>query len=121
MFTHHGGQIELIALQSVRIGVGDLALVDLGDLANSNPRNIFEAPATLVVPLRVHIARDHYSIVAALQMEMNSNELGQESRVFKFKMFRLNVNFNVFPVAGTPQKFCGIDQQPRERRRVACA
>jgi hypothetical protein len=56
MFTHHGGQIELIALQPVRIGVGDLALVDLSDLAHSDPRNIFQAPAALVVPLRIHIA-----------------------------------------------------------------
>jgi hypothetical protein len=54
-------------------------------------------------------------------MEVNANELRQESRVFEFKMFRLDVDFNVFPVAGTPQKFCGIHQQPRERRRVACA
>jgi len=92
----------------VGVGVGDLALVDLGDLAHSNPRNIFEAPATLVVPLRVHIARDHYSIVTALQMEMNAHKLWRESGVIEFKMFRLNVNFNVFPVAGTPQEFCGI-------------
>jgi hypothetical protein len=66
MFTHHGGQIELIAFQTVGVGVGDLALVDLRDLAHGDPRNIFQAPTTLVVPLRIHIARDHYSIVTAL-------------------------------------------------------
>jgi hypothetical protein len=56
VFTHHGGQIELIAFQTVSVGVGDLALVDLGDLAYGNPRNIFQAPTALVVPLRIHIA-----------------------------------------------------------------
>jgi hypothetical protein len=109
MFAHHGGQIELIAFQTVRVGVGDLALVDLSDLAHSNPRNIFQAPAALVVPLRIHIARDHDAIVAALQMEMNANKLWREPGVIKFKMFRLDVDFHVFPVAGTPQEFCGIN------------
>jgi hypothetical protein len=66
MFTHHGGQIELIAFQTVGVGVGDLALVDLSDLAHSDPRNIFQAPAALVVPLRIHIARDHNAVVTAL-------------------------------------------------------
>jgi hypothetical protein len=42
-------------------------------------------------------------------MEVNTNELWHESRVFEFKMFGLDVDFDIFPVAGTPQKFCGID------------
>jgi len=108
MFTHHGGQIELIAFQTVGVGVGDLALVDLCDLAHGNPRNIFQAPTALVVPLRIHIARDHDAVVTALQMEMYANKLRQESGVIEFKMFRLDVDFHVFPVAGTPQEFCGI-------------
>jgi hypothetical protein len=56
VFTHHGGQIELIAFQTVSVGVGDLARVDLGHLAYGNPRNIVQAPTALIVPLRIHIA-----------------------------------------------------------------
>jgi hypothetical protein len=41
-------------------------------------------------------------------MEMYANKLRQESGVIEFKMFRLDVDFHVFPVAGTPQEFCGI-------------
>jgi hypothetical protein len=41
-------------------------------------------------------------------MEMYANKLRQESGVFELEMLRLDVDFHVFPVAGTPQKFCGI-------------
>jgi len=41
-------------------------------------------------------------------MEMNANKLRREPGVIELEMFRLDFDFHVFPVAGTPQEFCGI-------------
>jgi hypothetical protein len=41
-------------------------------------------------------------------MKMDANKLWQEPGVFELKMFRLDVDFHVFPVARTAQKFCGV-------------
>jgi hypothetical protein len=43
-------------------------------------------------------------------MKVNADELGQQSLVFEFKMFRFNIDIDIFPVTGTSQKFCGVHQ-----------
>lgn len=111
MLTYERRKVQLVAIEQVRVGIGQFALVQLGNLRRDAFVYVTQTtPTTVVVGGRRGPPHDD-SGVRRLEVEPDRNILRADSFVVDIEQDGVDRDVDLLDVADPPQNLCDIDDQ----------